>query len=128
MRSLPILLAACIAFVALASAPTAGAGTRRATDSEARIRFTLDDRLLTVRVLPGAPRRVRRQLYGNRIRATCGTSFVFISGVKVDRTRLWPRGRRRVRFRFRRNISRRAKWCLLERRGRDVALAGFTSR
>jgi hypothetical protein len=120
-----LLVAACVALIVLASAPAAGAATRRATDSEARIRFTLDGRLLTVRVLPRAPRRVRRQLYGNRIQATCGTSFAFASGVKVHRTRRWPRGRRRMRFRFRRDISRRAKWCLVERRGRDVAFATF---
>ena len=52
-----------------------------------------------VRLLRGTPRRVRRQLYGHRIRAVCGTNFVFSRGVKVRRTRLWPSGRRRVRFR-----------------------------
>jgi hypothetical protein len=102
------------------------AATRRATDSEARIRFTLNDRLLTVRVLPRASRKVRRQLYGKRIRAVCGTDFNFASGVKVRRTRLWPRGRTRMRYRFRRNISRRAKWCLIEHpRGGDVAFVSF---
>ena len=102
------------------------AATRRATDSEARIRFTLDDRLLTVRVLPTAPRKVRRQLYGKRIRAVCGTDFNFAEGVKVRHTRLWRRGRARLRYRFRRNISRRAKWCLIEHpRGGDVAFVTF---
>jgi hypothetical protein len=54
------------------------------------VRFTLEGRLLTVRV------------------------------------RRWPRGRREVRYRFARNISRRALWCLLEYpRGGDVAFANL---
>jgi hypothetical protein len=44
----------------------------------------------------------------------------------VKRTRVWPQGRRRLRFGFRRNISRRAKWCLVERRGNDVAAVSFS--
>jgi hypothetical protein len=112
--------------VLLVTAPTSEAATRRATDREAGIRFTLEGRVLTVRVLPRAPRRVRRELYGKRIRAVCGTNFVFSEGVKVRRTRLWPRGRSRLRYRFRRNISRRAKWCLIEHpRGGDVAFVSF---
>ena len=121
------LLLTCVLASLLSSVPAAGAATRRATDQEADIRFTLDDRILTVRVLPRASRRVRRQLYGRRIRAVCGTSFAFNSGVQVKRTRLWPSGRSRLRYRLRRNISPRAKWCLLEHpRGGDVAYVSFT--
>lgn len=120
------LVAACVLVVLLVSVPASEAATRRATDAEAGIRFTLDGRVLTVRVLPRAPRDVRRGLYGKRIRAVCGTDFSFARGVKVQRTRLWPRGRARLRYRFRRNISRRAKWCLLEHpRGGDVAFGSF---
>ena len=112
--------------VALAAAPPAGAATREATDSEARVRFTLDGRVLTARLLRGAPRRVRRQLFGETIKAVCGTSFNFDRAVKVRDRRRWPDGRRAVRFRFSRDISGRAKWCLLEHpRGGDVAYANF---
>ena len=122
-----MLLAACVVVSVLASAPAAGAATRRATDWDARVRFTLDGRLLTVRVLSRAPRRVRRELFGERIRAVCGTRFPFTARGKVTRTRLWPVGRRRLRYRFRRDISRRAKWCLVEHpRGGDVAVVIFT--
>jgi hypothetical protein len=122
-----VLLAAVLALTALTTPPAADAATRRATNGELRVRFTLDDRVLTVRLLRDAPRRVRRQLYGHRIRAVCGTSFAFTQGVQVRRTRLWPQGRRRLRFGFRRNISRRAKWCLVERRnGDDVAVVSFS--
>ena len=121
-----VVLVACVLAVSPVMTEASQAATRRATDAEARIRFTLNDRLLTVRVLPRASRKVRRQLYGKRIRAVCGTDFNFASGVKVRRTRLWPRGRTRMRYRFRRNISRRAKWCLIEHpRGGDVAFVSF---
>lgn len=120
------LLTAFALVVLLVSVSASEAATRRATDSEADVRFTLDNRVLTVRVLPRASRGVRRQLYGKRIRAVCGTSFAFSEGVKVRHTRVWPRGRSRFRYRFRRNISRRAKWCLLEHpRGGDVAFVSF---
>jgi len=110
----------------LSTAAEADAATRRATDSQARIRFTLERRVLTTRLLSGAPRRVRRQLYGKRVRAVCGTNFAFDRGVKVRRARTWPRARGRVRFRFDRDISRRAKWCLIEHpRGGDVAFVSF---
>lgn len=59
------------------------AATRRGVDSEARVRFTLEARLLTVRLLPGTPVRVRRELFGRRIRATCGTDFVFPRAVEA---------------------------------------------
>jgi hypothetical protein len=112
--------------VALAAPPAAGAATRRATDREARVRFTLEGRVLTARLLHGAPARVRRQLYGRTVKAVCGTDFNFDRARKVRDWRRWPRGRRTVRFRFRRDISRRAKWCLLEHpRGGDVAYVNF---
>ena len=128
MRAFIVLVAACVVVSVLASAPpVAGAATRRATDWDARVRFTLDGRLLTVRVLPRAPRRVRRELFDTRIRAVCGTRFPFTARGKVTRTRLWPAGRHRLRYRFRRDISRRAKWCLVEHpRGGDVAVVIFT--
>jgi hypothetical protein len=126
MKAFVMLLAACLIVSVLASTPAAGAATRRATDWDARVRFTLEGRLLTVRVLPRAPRSVGRELFGKRIRAVCGTRFPFTARGKVKRTRLWPDGRRRLRYRFRRDISRRAKWCLVEHpRGGDVAVVIF---
>lgn len=114
MTRLVLLLLAVSLFVAVfPAAPAAEAATRRSTDREARVRFTLDNRILTVRILRRAPRSVRRQLYGHRIRAACGPNYAFANTVRD--VRVWPRGRRRVRFRFSRNISRGAKWCLIER-------------
>ena len=116
----------CVLTLSQLVTPPADAATRRATDSQARVRFTLDGRELRARILRDAPRRIRRELFGDRIRAVCGTDFAFDQGTKVRRTRTWPRGRRRVTFRFDRDISRRAKWCLLEHpRGGDIAFASF---
>ncbi len=117
------LVAALVALTVLAGAAPADAATRRATDREAGIRFTLDNRVLTVRLLPRAPAGVRREVRGERIEAACGTSLAFtIRGVTVRRTRLWPEGRSRLRYRFSRNISRRARWCALEHpAGGDIA-------
>jgi hypothetical protein len=121
-----VAFSAVLVLAALTAPAAADAATRRATSQDG-VRFTLENRVLTVRVLPRAPRSVRRQLYGHRIRAVCGTSFVFTEGVQVRRTRLWRQGRRRVRFGFTRNISRRAKWCVVERRsGNDVAAVSFS--
>lgn len=125
-RLVLVLLAASLGLAVLAVPPSAEAATRRATDTDTRVRFTLDNRILTVRLLRGTSRRLRRQLYGHRIQATCGTRFPHELGVRVRDTRVWPRGRRRVRFRFGTNISRRAKWCQLERRGDDLAGVSFT--
>lgn len=121
MRTLAVGLCAIVA--AASMAPDAAAATRRATDRAAGIRFTLDDRVLTVRILRSAPRRIRRQLFGSPITAVCQR---YRPVVRVSRTRRWPSGARSVRFRFRRNISRRVAWCLLEhRRGGDIAFANF---
>lgn len=123
-RGAVLLVAAVVALAGLGSVADASAATRRGTDTQAGVRFTLEGRLLTVRVLPRAPARTRRALYGRRIEASCGTNYTFTR--KVTRVRRWPRGRRRVRYRFARNISRRALWCLLEYpRGGDIAFANL---
>jgi hypothetical protein len=89
-------------------------------DHEAGIRFNLDGRVLTVRLLASAPTKTLRRVSGERIRATCGRGFAEGPGPgphgdpRQTRTRLWPAGRTRVRFRFGRDISRIARWCRLE--------------
>ena len=87
-----------------------------ATDPEAGVSFLLDRRVLSARVLPSAPRRTRRRVRGARIRATCGRGFLGGPGLldRQIRTRLWPAGRARVRFRFPGDIAGLATWCRLE--------------
>jgi hypothetical protein len=118
-----IVVSACSLAITLCFAGASDAATRRATDREAGIRFTLEERVLTVQILRRAPRRVRRQVLGERVTAACQR---YRPVVKVTDTRRWRDGSRRLRFRFARDISSSVAWCLLEhRRGGDVAFASF---
>lgn len=112
-------------------AGTGLAATRAGTDRDAGVRFRLDADLLTVRLVPQQDREpadARRELWGARIRAVCATTFDTRKARhhSVTRTRRWRSGRIKLSFRFGRDISRRAKWCLLERTdGGDVAAVQF---
>jgi hypothetical protein len=84
-------------------------------DREAGVRFNLHGRVLTARLLASAPSQTRSRVRGARIRATCGKGFTGgQSDPRQTRTRLWTAGIPHVRFRFRRDISRIARWCRLE--------------
>jgi hypothetical protein len=89
-------------------------------DHDAGVGFALDGRVLTVRLLASASRKTRLRVDGKRIRATCGRGFADAPGPgpgpepRQTRTRLWPAGSTRVRFGFRDDISRIARWCRLE--------------
>ena len=95
-------------------------------DREAGVRFTLDGRVLTVRLLASAARETRRRVRDQRVRAWCGTGWNSHPGQRdVRRTRLWRAGRTRVRYRFRQDISHRARWCRLERQAGFPAHVAF---
>ena len=86
-----------------------------AFDSQAYVGFGLEGRVLTVSAYPTARSKTRDRLSGARIRATCGHGFTGGQGdPRQERTRFWPAGAQRVRFRFPRDISRIARWCRLE--------------
>jgi hypothetical protein len=91
-----------------------------AVDPDAGVGFSLEGRVLTVRLLENAPSKTRQRVSGERIRATCGKGFTQGPGPGPGadpiqtRTRLWPAGSVRVRFPFRGDISRIARWCRLE--------------
>jgi hypothetical protein len=90
-------------------------GAKVAFDREAGVGFGLEGRVLTVSLHPTAPGTTRDRLGGARVRATCGQGFPGgQSDPRQERTRLWPAGSERLRFRFRRDISRIARWCRLE--------------
>jgi hypothetical protein len=123
-RGVGVAWTLAIAAVTFACAAPAQAATRRATDREAGVRFVLDGPRLTVRVLSTAPRRVRRALAGRRIKAAC---MRYTPVVAVTDTRRWSAMPRRTSYRFGRDISKRAAWCLIEhRRGGDIAFANFS--
>jgi hypothetical protein len=100
------------------SAPAArrAPGAKHAVDGEGGVRFSLDGGVLTARLPPWAPSKTRQRVRGERIRATCGDAFASPPGNprRQARTRVWPARRARVRYRFRRDMSRIARWCRLE--------------
>jgi hypothetical protein len=91
-------------------------GAKLATDGQAGVRFRLDGRVLTVRLLPYAPAETHTRVSAARIRATCGKGFAEKPGgvPHQTRTRFWPAGRGQLSFRFPRDISADARWCRLE--------------
>jgi hypothetical protein len=125
------MFAAALATVSLALAPGAGV----AADGPVRIdelhgvRFELDGRVLTVRLVPGEdgrPPAVSRKVWGKRIDAVCSPAFhPRRRSAVVRQVRRWPRGQLELSYRFGRDISNRVKWCLLEDRAEDVALVSF---
>ncbi|HEU0019601.1 MAG TPA: hypothetical protein VFQ14_04850 [Thermoleophilaceae bacterium] len=114
------------------AAVDADAATRIKHDKRSEVRFVLDGRTLTVAIvdLPSysqSPPTIR-EVSGRQIRVACGTSFRrYARTTVVARPASWPRGARSLEVRFRRDISRRVKWCVLERTsdGGDVAVVSF---
>jgi hypothetical protein len=113
--------------------PASAAGAVKAElDRHAGMRLTLDGRVLTAEILR-TPRVHRtppteQRLYGKRIDAICASNLLHPRRGAVVRTRRWPAGARRLSFRFGRDISRRAKWCLIEHKAADVAGVTFVKR
>lgn len=104
---------------------------RRAIDRNSNVAFRLSGRLLTAALWSDGRHfsDTRSYLQGHTVRAVCGTSFDYDNAVMATATRRWPRTARRLTFRLSRDITRRARWCLLEERGgRDLAFAKFAKR
>ena len=89
-------------------------------DVQAGVRFRLERRQLTVSLFPWTPNETHNMVVGARIRASCGVAFAQVGpegdprNAREERTRLWPAGRDKLRFRFARDISKRARWCRVE--------------
>jgi hypothetical protein len=96
------------------------------------MRLTLDGRVLTAEIVrtPCIHRDppTEEQLYGTRIDAICSPRSRPQRRGLVIRRQLWPAGARRMAFEFRRDISRRVKWCLIEHDASDVAFVSFIRR
>ena len=122
-RAFALLIAAA---VLAAGAPAASAETRVAVDRNAGIRFTLEGKALTLSL---TGRRERSTVPGNRVKVACATSFRRLRAGLVLASARWPSGAESARFLFGRDISGRAKWCVLEDMdGSDHATAGFIRR
>lgn len=122
------LLAMTVLLALVAAAPVvAEAAVKSKAKEEARL--TLDGRRLTVRIYddPYYHRdpSVSSQVFGKRIGAACGTSFQPRRKNIVTSTRRWPHGMASMSFDFDRDISRGARWCLIESKGWDVAMVSF---
>jgi hypothetical protein len=117
-----------VAAVLLAVPAASHGAVKSGIDRRAGMRLKLDGRVLTAEIVrtPHFHRdpTTEEEVHGRRIDAICAVD----AGSYVHRTRRWPPGVRSVSFRFRRDLSRRAVWCLLEHRARDVAFVSFIER
>jgi hypothetical protein len=126
----PVRASAALALVLALILPTAAAAAvKTGVDRHAGMRLTLDGRVLTAEIV-STPRVHRtptteQRLYGKRVDAICATNLLHPRRGAVVRTRVWPVGARRLSLRFVRDISRRAKWCLIEHHGVDVAAVTY---
>jgi hypothetical protein len=126
-------VAPLLAVVLLAAPATASAAVRSELDRQGGVRLTLDGAALTAEIVvtPHFHRSptTEEQLYGQRVAGACGTSFRPLRRTFVFERRVWPAGVRRLTFGFGRDISRRARWCVLEGAdGGDVAFVSFVDR
>ena len=122
-RLLPV---SAVAVTCLVLASVGTADIRRGVDRDSGVRFTLNGATLRATIV--GPN-VAQQLFGKRIDAICATGPSPAPAVRhVVATKTWPDGERSVRFEFTRDISRRARWCLLEDDASDVAMARFPRR
>jgi len=121
-----LLAVACAAVIVGALAGEASADRRAGVDRRAGFAFELQDKSLTVGVLPGqGADRARRQVFGKMIDAICASTFTYERASIVKQTLTWPAGQDQLTFDFGRDISRSAKGCLLEDDAADVATVGF---
>ena len=84
-----------------------------ATDVEAGVRFSLDGRVLTVRLLEPVRNQTFEAVSGAQISAACGANVAAPPGDprrETTLTRRWPAGQTSLSFRFPRDAS---TWCLL---------------
>jgi hypothetical protein len=111
--------------------PASAAGAvKTGFDRHAGMRLTLDGHVLTAKIANsrGGDLDLQEQLYGKRIDAVCASGVLRPRSPRVVRRQRWPVGARRMSFRFGRDISRSAKWCLVEHQAADVAFVSFIER
>jgi hypothetical protein len=122
----PVRVSVAVAvLLALILPAGAGAAVKTRVDRHAAVRLTLDGRLLTATLVKP---RSSDELFGKRIDAVCGSSFLHLRRTRVVRRQRWPVGAREMSFRFGRDISRSAKWCLIEHHAGDIAFVSFIKR
>lgn len=100
-------------------------------DRASEVRLSIDSTTLRativdVRNVSQSPT-TRQSLYGKSVGIACGTSFRHFGATAVRRLAHWPAGNASLSVRVERDISERAKWCVLEARpgGSDIAFVSF---
>lgn len=129
-----LIVAAFASLVAMSLPTDAGAVTRTKLDRGNELRFTLKGSELTLAIVD-LPNRIshptiQSDLFGKRLWVGCGSSFRAVTRNSVVGAAVrWPRGAGSFSVRLKRDISRRAKWCLVESRGKfaggDLAFVSF---
>jgi hypothetical protein len=118
------LLLFVLVAVLVVAIPTALADAATLSKRSHGVRLTLDGRHLTATIV--ADWRITGALKGHRVQAACGTTVDPRRHDRVFTARRWPATAQTLRFTFRRDISRRASWCVLEESGgSDLAVARF---
>jgi hypothetical protein len=115
------LLAALAVGLAAATAPVQ-------VDRENGVRFELADRALTVTLVEASvdsDPTTEEDVWGERITAVCSSRFGNHPRAKVVAVQTWPSGSEQLTYTFRRDISERVKWCLIERDDGDVAAVDY---
>jgi hypothetical protein len=126
-----------MALAALTVAPSVDAAERTKVDREHEVRFNLNGKRLSLRIVD-LPRYeqsppISSELLGKRVLVGCGSRFRSAPRKSyVARRVRWPADSRTVSVDFRRDISSRARWCLIEATGRwrggDIASVSFVTR
>lgn len=128
------LLLVSLVLTTLLLAADADAATRTKLDRWSDLRFTLErsSLTLTIRDQEGLVQnpRIQSELFGKRVWVGCGTSFRSSARKTVARAVVrWPRGAKSIAVRLDRDISRGAKWCVVEGTGKfsggDIANVSF---
>jgi hypothetical protein len=129
-----LLVGVMVGVTAALVPPGASAATWTKLDRRNELRFKLKGSELTLTIIE---RRnfiriptTRRELFGKRLWVGCGTSFRAVNrDTVVGAVVRWPHGAESISVRLDRDISRRAKWCLVESRGEfaggDLAFVSF---
>jgi hypothetical protein len=115
-----------IALAMLATAAlTAAAPSPVRVDRDAGVRFHLQGTVLTASLVRPD---LSDELWGKRIRAVCSPVFGAQARFRaVHEVETWPEGATELSYTFKRDVSERVKWCLLEDAdgGGDVAAVQF---
>lgn len=133
-RRSALIVAGLAGLITVLLSAGAGAATRTKLDRGNELRFTLKGSELTLTIVdrPNVFKSptIQSDLFGKRVWAGCGRSFRTVNrNTFVGSVVEWPRGAGSTSVRLDRDISRRAKWCLVESRGKfaggDIAFVSF---